>query len=222
MKTIRRIAAMTASVYLLLSSPLIISAEENEILNLQNTNSSDYVSIDIDGSYDDWEDKPHSKIRYDWDAANSYHSGALFRDEDFLYLHVKMSDISYSQFNGYNYRFTVDGVETFVAAVPPEGSSIVNGQNPIVVRAQNGYKLIEGAGGIVTRASGKGDEWEIKIPLKFFTKTPETVKEIKFYCSNLGPQEIVSTGTPTLPFVIAGAGLAIAATGYFIAKRKKI
>ena len=31
---------------------------------------SDYVGISIDGSYDDWNDKPHTKIQYPWDDAN--------------------------------------------------------------------------------------------------------------------------------------------------------
>ena len=179
------------------------------------------VGISIDGTYDDWNDKPHSKIHYAWDADNYFHLGALFRDENYVYLHVKMSDRSYTTFNGYNYCFTVDGIQTFVAVVPPEGEGYnTDGDTPLVVRAQNGYTLINDAAGVLTRHPGKSDEWEIRIPLSFFTPDPDSVSTIPFYCSNLGPQSLIATGTPTMPFVLAGAGLVIAAGGYAAYRRK--
>ena len=180
-----------------------------------------YVGISIDGTYDDWNDKPHSKIHYAWDADNYFHLGALFRDENYVYLHVKMSDRSYTTFNGYNYCFTVDGIQTFVAVVPPEGEDYnADGDTPLVVRAQNGYTLINDAAGVLTRHPGKSDEWEIRIPLSFFTPDPDSVSTITFYCSNLGPQSLIATGTPTMPFVLAGAGLVIAAGRYAAYRRK--
>lgn len=182
---------------------------------------SDYVGISIDGSYDDWNDKPHTKIQYPWDDANYYHQGALFRDEQYVYLHVRMSERSYTQFNGYNYCFTADGKETYVAVVPPEGEQIGEGNNTVVVRAQNGYSLIDGAEGVVTRKQGEPDEWELRIPLSFLSDQPELIKEITFHSSNLGPQNIIATGTPTLPFLVAGTGAAIAVGGFLHSKRKK-
>ena len=132
-----------------------------------------------------------------------------------------MSDRSYTTFNGYNYCFTVDGIQTFVAVVPPEGEDYnADGDTPLVVRAQNGYTLINDAAGVLTRHPGKSDEWEIRIPLSFFTPDPDSVSTITFYCSNLGPQSLIATGTPTMPFVLAGAGLVIAAGGYAAYRRK--
>lgn len=222
MKTKNLFAMLTACVAILGYSITAYASENDAITDVEDTASGDYVGISIDGSYDDWEDKPHSKIQYPWDSGNNFHTASLFRDEDYIYLHVRMSPYSYTQFNGYNYCFTVDGEETYVAVVPPEGKSIGEGENEVVVRAQNGYTLINDAGGVVSRHSGQSDEWELRIPLTFFTDNPDLAKEITFHCSNLGPQEIIATATPTLAIAVAGTGLIIAASSlYFTNKRKK-
>ena len=211
--------------------------DEDDVLYLSNNNSSsDYVGITVDGSYGDWDDKPHTKIQYPWDANNNYHEGALFRDENYVYLHIKMSNKSYTQFNGNNYIFTFDGTPY---SFQVEIGELIYQKNKnfsnylLEVHNQNGYALVENAGGTLTRwengpnqnadenAFKTRDEWEIKIPLSFFTSNPSAIKTITFYCSNLGPQELIATGTPTLPFVVAGAGLVFASIGLGLSKRKR-
>lgn len=196
-------------------------AQNENVYFLSKGSGSDYMGIIIDGNYDDWEDKPFSKIQYEWDDGNRFHTGSVFRDQEFVYLAIKMSDLSYTQFNGYNNRFTIDGVDHFVVFVPPEGVSVGDGNTPLDIRSQNGYGIIQGGEGVVTRESGKGDRWEIKIPLSFFTSETDNIRTIKFHSSNLGPQEIVSTGTSTAPIVLASIGLIIAATGLAISNKYK-
>lgn len=204
-----------------MSFPVYAASEEN-VVTLAEASVSDYVGITIDGNYDDWADKPHTHIQYPWDSGNNYHLGALFRDAEYVYLHIRMSPNGYSQFNGYNYRFTTDGKEHYVLAVPPDGTSISEGNTSLVIRRQNGYTIINGASGVVTRTAGQPDEWELRIPLSFFDKNHyDQIRTITFYCSNIGPQELIATGTPTLPFVIAGTGLILATAGYRLAKRKR-
>lgn len=179
---------------------------------------SDYVGITIDGNYDDWEDKPHTRLQ--WDTGDNYHLGALFRDADYVYLHIRMSPSGYSEFNGWNYLFTVDGKAEYVAAVVTSGS-IVEGNNVLEIRRQNGYKIIPGANGIVTRLTGEPDEWELRIPLSYFDPHPDRIRTITFSCSNLGPQVLTATGTPTWPYLVAGTGIVIAFAGYMLSKRKR-
>ena len=223
MNVIKKIAAcmFTISFVFILSFP-VFAASTEDVLYLSEDSATDYVGITIDGNYDDWADKPHTQIQYSWDIGNNYHLGALFRDAEYVYLHIKMSPTGYTQFNGYNYRFTTDGEVNYVLAVPPDGTSISEGNTPLVIRRQNGYKIIDGASGFVTRRAGQPDEWELSIPLSFFDKNHyDRIRTIAFYCSNLGPQELIATGTPTLPFVIAGAGLVFATAGYKLAKRNR-
>jgi len=209
----------TIGVLMLSSFPVFAGSGDGVVYEADGT-ASDYVGITIDGSYDDWADKPHSKISQGWGQENKYHLAALFRDEDYVYLHISIYPDDFAQFNGNDYLFTVDGVENYVLAVPPDGTSITDGNTPLVIRNQNGYGIITGAAGVVTRSSSYPDEWELKIPLSFFSTSPQTIKSISFYCSNLGKQTLVAVGTPTLPFVVAGSGLVIAGISYFLVKRK--
>lgn len=172
--------------------------EEEEIV------SSDEVKPNIDGYFDDWEDKPHSDINYSWDTNNINHKASMHRDDEYIYLHIKMSENSYSGFVGSNYIFIVDGISIPVIITDENGSNeFQSGLNQLVVRDQNGYTLIDGSGGIMLRQDGSfSDEAEIRIPLSFFSDNPNTIKDIEFNSPNLGGQSIINTGTSTNPFLI--------------------
>lgn len=221
MKSLKKLIIPTVMAFAALVLKASVFADDEPVYFLADGADSDYLGISIDGNYDDWSDKPYSKIQYPWDDGNRYHEGSLYRDGDYVYLNIKMSDLSYTQFNGYNYRFTVDGQEKYVVAVPPDGTSVSDGNTPLVIRDQNGYSVIDNAGGVVTREAGHGDEWELKIPLSFFTDGPESVREVTFYTPNLGPQELVSAGTDTGAVYIAGIGFAVAAAGFVYSYKKK-
>jgi len=132
-----------------------------------------------------------------------------------------MSETGYTQFNGYNYCFTFDGKNNYVDVTSVSGS-ISNGINAFQITRQNGDKLIN-APAYVTRTSGQPDECELMIPLRFFDPHPERVTSISFTCSNLGSQTVTYVGTSTTPYIIAGAGLVLAAAGIFaFTKKRKI
>jgi uncharacterized protein (TIGR04145 family) len=100
---------------------------------------------------------------------------------------------------------------------------MTNGINEFEIRRQNGYKLIDDAPAYVTRTAGQPDECELRIPLNFFDPHPERVTSISFTCSNLGSQTVTYVGTSTTPYIIAGAGLVLAAAGIFaFTKKRKI
>mgnify|MGYP000903560432 CR=1 FL=1 len=51
--------------------------------------NEDYIPIQIDGYYDDWEDKPHTEVYPGKNPpANKINYVSLFRDEDYVYIHV--------------------------------------------------------------------------------------------------------------------------------------
>ena len=97
---------------------------------------------------------------------------------------------------------------------------------------ENGYALVEDATGVLSQwnnspntnanenAPKERDEWEIRIPLSFFSADVETIKEITFFCPNIGKEKLIATGTPTLPFIAAAFGLILAATSIQLSKRK--
>jgi uncharacterized protein (TIGR04145 family) len=204
-------------VTLLLVSVPVFAAEGDDVIVLSDAEATDYVGITIDGYFSDWSDKPMSPIYYD---PGTTHTGSLYRDENYVYLYIKMSYPNYAQFNGYGYKFTVDGnLRTF--DVIPVSGSIGEGNTAMQVIRVNGYQPVPGANGIVNRTTGEGDRMEMRIPLTYFPKQPDMIKTITFQSDNLGPQVLTATGTPTLPFIIAGSGVVVASLGYFFQKRKR-
>ncbi len=199
--------------------------EEDEILDLTDDEeeAGNGVPIVPDGNFDDWEDKPHTQI--DWDRQEEYntpHRASLIRDDQYVYLHIKMSDDTYQAFNGNNYIFTVDGVTMNVVVTPPDGYNYTEGITPLVVRNENGYGIIESSGGFVLKQaeSGLSDEAEIRIPLSFFSDNPDMINEITFYTPNLGGDPLVITGTPTMPVIASVTGLLFAGASVAAIKKK--
>lgn len=191
--------------------------------------------ITVDGYFDDWEDKPHAAVHYDWQTEyNGWHQVSIVSDGEYVYLHVRMAK-TYSVFNGWNYIFTYDigGQQKQMNIVVPteygtSDSLPKGGTYNLIPRYENGYGVIDGASGKLTKydaSTGKSDEAEIKIPMKAFQQyagLSDSVKEISFYSPNLGPQKVTTQGADTAPYVIAGAGAVIAGTGViFYTKKKK-
>jgi len=179
-------------------------------------------AITIDGYYDDWKDKPHTDITWSF-KLKVVHKVALFRDNKNVYLHVKMSETNYTQFNGYEYRFIYDGTEVVFAAVYDNGNikKLGNGIYKLTVRTQQNY--IPVSTGYLTRKSGESDSAEIVIPISAFGNgiNLEGVKTIEFYSPNLGPQHVICTGTSSGPYIAVGLGFIIVCVGYLNFKKKR-
>lgn len=223
------IGCLFAVSVMFITSVPVYAAPGDGVIFLADAEAASYVAIIIDGVYEDWwVDKPHTDFFYGDRTETNYHLGALFRGTDrgidYVYLHIKTS-IDAPDFIGGGYLFTVDSEEYEVYAVLGENGEIKVGNTDLVIRSQSDNTTIAGADGFVTHHVKKlnlPDEWELKIPLSYFSSTPENIRTIEFSCVNLGPQVLTSTGTPTWPFVVAGSGLIIAFAGYRqLSKRKR-
>jgi len=201
---------------ILLSVP-VLAAEGDDVIVLSDAEATDYVGITIDGYFSDWSDKPMSSI---YNNPDQPITGSLFRDEEYVYLYIKMFWPNNSSFNGYDYIFNTDNNSRSVSIVPPSGG-VVTGITAMEVRRTSGYQLVDGASAYVYRADGQADRMELRVPLSFFPKQPDMIETITFHSPNLGPQVLTATGTPTLPFIIAGSGMVVASFGYFFLKRKR-
>ncbi|HEY5524213.1 MAG TPA: Firmicu-CTERM sorting domain-containing protein, partial [Clostridium sp.] len=166
--------------------------------------------------------KPHTDITWSF-KLKVVHKVALFRDNKNVYLHVKMSETNYTQFNGYEYRFIYDGTEVVFAAVYDNGNikKLGNGIYKLTVRTQQNY--IPVSTGYLTRKSGESDSAEIVIPISAFGNgiNLEGVKTIEFYSPNLGPQHVICTGTSSGPYIAVGLGFLIVCVGYLNFKKKR-
>jgi len=212
------------SVMFITSFP-VYAAPGDGVIYLADATATSYDGITIDGYYSDWENKPYTEIyRGPTRPEINFHLGALFRDATFVYLHIKMNPV-YSSFQGYDYHFTVDGTDYVVEAVRVYGGKIEVGITALVIKRQSDNTTIAEASGFVTHGEKKShlpDEWELKIPLSYFSTSPDSIGTITFRAPKLGQQVLTSTGTPTWPFVVAGSGLIIAFAGYRqLSKRKR-
>ena len=191
-------------------------AAEGDIIVLDEASGSAYTPIVIDGYFSDWSDKPASPIYYN---PSQNHTAALYRDEDNLYLRIKMSDSGYG-FVGSQYKFLVDGKEYIFDIVPSSGT-IQEGLNTMNVVRSSGYKIVTEASSRLYRQAGQSDEMEMMIPLDFFYRQPSMLQTISFSCTNLGTQTIIATGVSTAPVLFVAFGLVAISAGYFVNRKKQ-
>lgn len=223
------IISVCVIITMLVSSFPVLAAQGDGVIFINAAAETNAVGITIDGSFTDWEDKAELPFPIYYDAGTQ-HGGILYRDAKYVYLYIQMAHSGYTQFNGYGLNFTVDGKGYSFDVVPVSGS-IGNGNTTMKVIRVNGYQVVDGASGVVHRSTSNyfptadypvGDQMEMRIPLVYFYRQPESIVTITFNSSNLGTQTLTATGTPTMPFVLAAVGLLVATFGYFLLKRKRV
>lgn len=187
-------------------------------------NAADYGTIQIDGYYDDWEDKPHTQV-YHGNPHNDLkvHLVALFRDQTKVYVHVKMSEKNNSDFHNIHLDlYTNLGNETYSVILDsntdkkkPEG-----GTAALKVYLQNGRDSV--GSGYYTRTEGETDDAEFFIPLSTISNQQGGITEISMRIYELGKQHIISVGADTGPYlgIALGAAIAFGSGGYYYYRRK--
>lgn len=195
--------------------------------------------FNIDGYFDDWANIPYSyHINYNdqgWPLPNdpqNKHTISLHRDENNVYLYVKIKELYYTGFNGNNFQFHIDGVKVAVTITPPNGydwqlNSLGAGRHPLWVRYEQGWERITTAEGyLYCNEQHIGDTAEFKIPLKAFSdKTkhidPNNIQTIEFFTPNLMHKKVSCTGTSTAAYLGIGVSAFAAFGGYLFYKNKR-
>ncbi|HBV89000.1 MAG TPA: Firmicu-CTERM sorting domain-containing protein [Desulfosporosinus sp.] len=186
----------------------------------------DYGAIQIDGYYDDWEDKPHTHVYYGTlPNVSEIHLVSLFRDETTLYVHVKMSENNYNEFPNSNLKLSTNaGSMAYLVNLDslPGKKKPVEGTAGLTVRLQNNWNYIVGSG-YYTRTDGEPDEAEFFIPLSTISAQPSGITEITMRIYELGHQLIICVGANTGPYIGAAicAVIAFSSGGYYYYRKKK-
>lgn len=208
--------------------------------------SSSGAPIQIDGYFDDWNDKPFV-WEFNWPnnpidgedgfTTNSRHKISLYRDEQNVYLHIIMAKYTFHSLNGNDYEFTCDGQYTQFRITTLGDKNISQnslgaGINPVNVRYADGRlsgTVADGSEGMLLRHDdGYNDELEIKIPIGDFhiensSISPDNIKEISFFTPNLMMQgdKVTCAGTSTGPILGISICLASVTAGSYIIYRKR-
>ena len=184
---------------------------------------ADYGAVEIDGYYDDWEDKPHTEVYYGKKPnVSEIHLVSVFRDEAAVYIHIKMSENRYSQLP--NTYFTMDtnlGSEAYTLILDPMKKNEY-GTAGIKVHMTGSWDVA--GSGYYTREEGESDEAEFEIPLSSITDESDGVVDIstKFY--DLGSQDIICVGAGTEPYIAAAIGgvIVLPSLVYYYYRKKNL
>jgi len=180
---------------------------------------ADFGSIEINGYYDDWEDKPHTEVYYDQGIR---HLVSVFRDESNVYVHIKMAEAGFSNIDNFYFEMdTSEGEKNFTLELESikKGSY---GTGVIKVHETGNWQNVIGTG-YYTREEGESDDAEFYIQLSSIADDPEGIYDISIMCANLGPQKTICVGADTGPYIgiAIGAALVFAPLGYIYYRKRR-
>lgn len=223
----------------------IVSEETEEtaedlLEGIEDENLTYGGTIQVDGTYSDWNHIPHTDISWYSPNPDQVHQGALYLDGDILYGHYKMN-------NAFNRQMIVGYMELTINNSTKVGLTIQKGTSdgnidwdtdmsnlPEGITTGLGvfyndypkYYMGESVFTVYDKNHSIGDEVEFAIDLNVIshiTGIPvESMREIKLYNPNIGRDEIVMAGSSSGAVVGVIVMTAIAAGGVVYLKRRKV
>lgn len=200
-------------------------------------------SLAVDGYYDDWEGVPETLISYGSHNAggtiNEYHGGSMIVTEEYVYVHVRMSDLYQQQIPVDDLKLTINGVEK---------SFIIRGRGAqnVIDWNRNMYYLGEGTHGdmgIFYRDGGQialgeailtisdaspNDSFEFRMSIAdleaLYGLPAGTIgngAKLEFYSPNIGPEKVTVVGTPTGAYLGVAFGVVIALAAMIRQRQRK-
>ena len=218
---------------------LFDNLEEEMIDDSEDENLTYGGTIQVDGTFFDWKDIPHTDISYYSPDPDKIHQGALYLDGDILYGHFRMNDAYRAQMVVAYMELTINN-STSVGLTIQKGAAdndidwstdmynLPQGINTGLGVFANGYpKYFMGEAVFTVYESDHsvGDEVEFAIDLNVISKITgipvESMREIKLHNPNIGNEAIVLAGSSSGAVLGVIAMTAIAAGGVLYLKRRR-
>lgn len=225
------------------STDEVISGNDVEEDEEDGDEKSGGGSLAVDGYYDDWEGVPETLISYGSHNAggtiNEYHGGSMIVTEEYVYVHVRMSDLYQQQIPVDDLKLTINGVEK---------SFIIRGRGEqnVIDWNRNMYYLSEGMHddmGIFYRDGGQialgeailtisdaspNDSFEFRMSIAdleaLYGLPAGTIgngAKLEFYSPNIGPEKVTVVGTPTGAYLGIAFGVVIALAAMIRQRQRK-
>lgn len=225
------------------STDEVISGNDVEEDDEDEDEKSGGGSLAVDGYYDDWEGVPETLISYGSHNAggtiNEYHGGSMIVTEEYVYVHVRMSDLYQQQIPVDDLKLTINGVEK---------SFIIRGRGAqnVIDWNRNMYYLGEGTHGdmgIFYRDGGQialgeailtisdaspNDSFEFRMSIAdleaLYGLPAGTIgngAKLEFYSPNIGPEKVTVVGTPTGAYLGVAFGVVIALAAMIRQRQRK-
>lgn len=194
------------------------------------------IPIIIDGYFDDWSDKPHTAFYYGTYDNEDYEKVALFSDNNYLYGHIKMSDLdgrydSFVMYLNINNSYTMQ-----LIILPTDADKQTNWQvtikdlpagihSNLSVLDNLDYSCVFGDAvlHIYNKDYNPGDDVEFSISYENISKhcndiPISEIRTISMTIPSIGNQEVILAGTSTEPLL--GITVTILLTLLFLSFRK--
>lgn len=216
---------------------LLDNLEEKILDDSEDENLTYGGTIQLDGTFLDWKDIPHTDISYYSPDPDKIHQGALYLDGDILYGHFRMNDAYRAQMVVGYMELTINN-STNVGLTIQKGAAdneidwsadmynLPQGINTGLGVFANGYpKYFMGEAVFTVYESDHsvGDEVEFAIDLNVISKITgipvESMREIKLHNPNMGNEAIVLAGSSSGAVLGVISMTAIAAGGVLYLKR---
>lgn len=213
---------------------------EDLLEGIEDENLTYGGTIQVDGTYSDWNHIPHTDISWYSPNPDQVHQGALYLDGDILYGHYKMNGafnrqmiVGYMELTINNstkvgltiQKCTSDGNIDWNTDMSNLPEGITTGLG-VFYNEYPKYYMGESVFTVYDKNHSIGDEVEFAIDLNVISQITgipvESMREIKLYNPNIGRDEITLAGSSS--GAVAGVIImtAIAAGGMLYLKRKKV
>lgn len=172
--------------------------------------------IAIDGSFRDWDKVPHTTLTYQSWNNTSHHDAGLYMDGEYLYVHLKMSDLYGAQLPMNYMVITVNGNQKFSLSMHFQNSqNEVDWSNDSMIYnmplgtttglgafSDGSYHYLgEAAYTSYNESHSTGDELEFRVSLEAIAKITGIQKEsigmIEMGFPNIGAGSVSISGTST-------------------------
>lgn len=186
--------------------------------------------ITIDGNFDDWKNQPVQK----WTTDHfTYHDVGFTTDDKNVYVYVSMAPGNPGNYkvmqpsgyqitiNNHTYDLTLHLYDKLWSLQPGEGGRF---SADVWDRTKNHDEYLNNAGYILREkeADGRGnDVMEVAIPIKTFGDDVNQSSTFTLKNTNLGTDEITTSGASTAPYALAAIGAIFAAGGLVIYRRQQ-
>lgn len=214
------------------------SDSSTETKNTDTNNVSGDLGINIDGDFNDWNDKTMTEVSWKGDNDNR-ELATLLADDKYVYFYVLMEprlDGGYTNFQPSGYKLKVGNVIYDVSFNNGHTVNLANGSTQAVsvdvynehagtdnsnageayvgntTIDQTAYEYIKDHGNGAVTVQTPSYQWEVRIPLKNLTSSSnETGQDISLTTTTIWTDTLHTSGGSTGPVVLASAGFLIAA-----------
>ncbi len=200
-------------------------------------------ALAVDGYYDDWEGVPETMISYgSHNAAGTiyeYHGGSILVSGDYVYVHIRMSDLYHQQIPVDDLKLAIDGEERSFIIRKRNADNTINWSSEVYALSQGihsdlgiffrdgGYMALGEAAITITEAS-PNDSFEFRMKISDLEAlygleagTIENGARLEFYSPNIGPEKVTVVGSSTGTYIGILLCLAVVLSALAGQKRKQ-